>query len=214
MEWIAQQKTVHPPTPAASLRAVLRRVAVDSSSKIVLTYYVTIGQAKERRLDSGQDLTLLESLKDQAYGLTAIKKLFDERIAAQLGDEYFRDRINRNLIRYIPIAHSLYLAAAGRIVVPVDAKSMRLSPGSAVVVELDRPICLPPVTNCSLRFSSAGTYSIAPWGGMLSCQLANNLCCDNWPPPSDALELPVYLGEAHGHCSPFQISCEEISRVR
>lgn len=216
MNWIAIEEEGKVGQSAAALRATVRRV--QHSSNIELVFYARVGQAKEAWLDTGQTLILRDVARDPQQRLEPLRKLFGERIAKHFEDESFRDKVDLNLISKIPIARVIYLTSRNRIVVPVDAAKMRLAPRAAVVVELVRPICKPPVTDCGIDYSSVGIYAATPWNGMLSCLLDEHRCCDVWPPPelasSLSLDLPVYLGAAHKHCPYGQPSCEAISRVR
>jgi hypothetical protein len=165
-----------------------------------------------------QPVTLLEvpgvaSTSDPSWSPRRLKEWKDKEVLPAIEDQLkkqeLRRKLDRDFIAYIPIAESIEVDAQGhRIIVPLDARRLKLEPETDLKLTLMASLCpLKPerCSNIDLKSEGAGSGTRDP----LRCRIENADCCaPDWPPGfANRLErakdkLKVFLSGDHRHC-PF-----------
>jgi len=199
-------------TPSAHVKLLLQRQG-RQSFKIALAYKAWVGNSPARDL-AGLGFVIIDPLQEipRPVGLDLVRGLLTDRIGLQVASDEFKVGMNTKLIQEVPITSKVE-ADSGRLVVPVNAYSLKLASNSSILIKIkDGTLCRQEPEDCEVTLLSMGPIRSGRFKDLLRCRPSGINCCDplTWAIASkipDMKSKQVYLSASHGHCSPFQDEC-------
>lgn len=200
-------------TPSAHLKLLLARRGYGKSFKIHLTYQASVGDSQTADL-AGLGFVIIDPLKEipRPVGLDLVRDLLTGRIGLEVASDEFEVGMNTHLIQYVPITSKVE-ADSSRLVVPVNAYSLKLASNSPILIKIKGgTLCSQEPEDCEVNLLSIGPMRSGHFKDLLRCRPNGSNCCTSltW---AIASKIPgirskkVYLSASHGHCSPFQYEC-------
>lgn len=206
VEWKVGDVKENQGRPTAHLVLLFQRVPYYNSFRIQISYKA------QNSPSSGLTFNVITPVEETVLpiGYARVSKILTERTGEELEGDELQTYITAEFIRRMPITSAVQIDEEGqRIVVPVNAKRLRLAADSPVFVDIKgQPFCSTRPEDCEVRLLSLGPSYVKPFD-LLWCRPEDSDCCRPLPwsvarKLQEVKDKQVFLGEDHRHCPSFQ----------